>query len=301
VADDGVRLMALASRAETLAQRWGLELGPAYSHGLSHHWAASVRLPDGGHAVLKLGVPVPAGMELAPMACEATALRAYGGHGAVRVLDHDLALGALLLERADPGTLLATMVPESDDLATAALVDVMQQLHACVLTEAVAAALPELAEEGDSFAQYLAEYPSDEPDGPLPGGFVERAAALFDELVGSAPVRVVLHGDLHHANVLASTRGQWLAIDPHGMVGDPGYDVGAMVFNPDPDDHDPVLAALVPARVEQLADLSGIPVERVVAWAFVKAILHEVWNWEDGDGVGSRALDVARLLHPRLG
>ena len=139
------------------------------------------------------------------------------------------------------------------------------------------------------------------PDGPLPGRLVERAASLFDELVASAPDPVLLHGDLHHANVLASSRGPWLAIDPHGMLGDPGYDVGAMVYNPFPDDRDPALAALVPARVEQLADLGGQPVERVVAWAFVTAILHEVWTWEDGGSVGSRALDVAGLLHPRLG
>jgi len=308
----------LASRADTVAQRWGLRLGPSYSPGLSHHWAAAVTLPDGGPAVLKLGVPVPAGMTLAPMACEATALRAYDGRGAVRLLGCDLALGALLLERADPGTRLETLVPRSDAEATAALVAVLRHLHACPLPgpgpvdpedpegqpdpagPAGKGELPELAEEVESFAGYLAEYPPDEPEGPLPGHLVERAAALFAELVGSATDRVVLHGDLHHANVLASSRGPWLAIDPHGLVGDPGYDVGAMVYNPFLDDHDPALTALVPARVEQLADQAGLPIERVVAWGFVKAVLSELWTWEDGGDTGSRALDVAHLLYPRL-
>jgi len=296
----------LASRADTVAHRWQLQLGPAYSGGLSHHWAAPVTLPDGGPAVLKLGVPVPAGMRLAPMACEATALRAYDGHGAVRLLASDLAHGALLLERADPGTRLETLVPGSDAEATAAVAAVLQQLHSCPLPgpdpgdASGESALPDLVEEVDSFAEYLAEYPPDEPDGPLPRHLVQRAAELFTELVDSATERVVLHGDLHHANVLASSRSPWLAIDPHGLIGDPGYDIGAMVYNPFLHDHDPALTALVPARVEQLADLTGMPVERVVAWGFVKAVLSEVWAWEDGGDGGSRALDVAHLLHPRL-
>jgi streptomycin 6-kinase len=60
------------------------------------------------------------------------------------------------------------------------------------------------------------------------------------------------------------------------------------------------LTALVPARVEQLADAVGVPVERVVAWGFVACVLSDVWNaedWRPGDASPiSRATDVARLL-----
>ncbi len=43
-----------------------------------------------------------------------------------------------------------------------------------------------------------------------------------------------------------------------------------------------------------------MPTDRVVAYAFVKAVLSEVWTAEDGGTPGSRALDVARLLQPRV-
>lgn len=49
---------------------------------------------------------------------------------------------------------------------------------------------------------------------------------------------------------LAAQREPWLVIDPHGALGDPGYDVGSWLFNPNHDDRDPRLTALVPARVE---------------------------------------------------
>jgi streptomycin 6-kinase len=117
--------------------------------------------------------------------------------------------------------------------------------------------------------------------------------------------RAVLHGDLHHDNVLAGTREPWLAIDPHGLVGDPGYDVGSMLFNPDPANRDPALVALVPARIEQLADELAMPIERVTAWGFVKAMMSEVWSTEDmPTGAAappiSRAFDVALALLPLL-
>ena len=124
------------------------------------------------------------------------------------------------------------------------------------------------------------------------------------ELCASANERVVLHGDLHHDNILRSTREPWLAIDPNGIVGDPGYEVGALLFNPDPDDRDEALTALVPSRVEQLAEEWGMPAERVVAWGFVKAVMSEVWSAEGWSPAApapvSRALDVAYLLLPRL-
>jgi streptomycin 6-kinase len=91
------------------------------------------------------------------------------------------------------------------------------------------------------------------------GRLVNRAAGLLVELSESATDQVVLHGDLHHDNVLRAEREPWLAIDPHGVVGDPGFEVGAMLYNPDPARRDRELLALVPARIEQLADGLGCP------------------------------------------
>lgn len=136
----------------------------------------------------------------------------------------------------------------------------------------------ELAE----FDAHLARFPGDDP---IPRRTVVRAATVYRELCDSSPGDVVLHGDLHHANVLAATRRPWLAIDPHGHVGDPGYDTGQLLYNPLDSGAD--LTALAPRRVEQLADALGIPVERVRAWGFAVCVLSEVWSAGDGeiDGV----------------
>ncbi len=38
-------------------------------------------------------------------------------------------------------------------------------------------------------------------------------------------------GDLHHENILAAERAPWLAIDPKGVIGEPAYEMGALLRN----------------------------------------------------------------------
>jgi streptomycin 6-kinase len=51
------------------------------------------------------------------------------------------------------------------------------------------------------------------------------------ELNSTSESSVILHGDLHHANIIISAGRGWLAIDPKGVCGDPGYEVGPFMMN----------------------------------------------------------------------
>jgi streptomycin 6-kinase len=277
--------------AEVCAE-WELQPQPEPRFALSYHWVVPVTRADGSAAVLKLGVP-----DDGHLAVEAAALRAYGGRGAVRLLAHDGARGAHLLERADPGTPASALVPQEDAAALAALLSVRRALHAAACPPD--GELPPLSRLGESFDGYLRAFPG---DGPLPRRLVSTAGRLFGELCASAPESVVLHGDLHHDNVLRSDRS-WLAIDPHGWVGDPGYDLGAILYNP-PELSDVDALALLPGRLSRLIEAADdIPRERVIAWCFVKAVLSDVWNVEaaePNEDPATRASEVAGRLEPLL-
>lgn len=285
---DGRRWLAeLPALVAEIACDWQLVLGAPYA--MSLHWVAAVTRADGSAAVLKLGVPHDG-----HLATEAAALESYAGLGAVKLLEHDLGRGALLLEHAAPGTPVAALVPDRDETATAAVICVLKRLRRAPARNCP---LPDLAEYGVAFSRHLRDHPSDHM---LPRHLVERAGKLFEDLCGTATDRVVLHGDLHHDNILHADREPWLAIDPHGVIGDPGYELGAMLYNPDPGRRDDKILALLPARLEQLADGLQMPFERVVAWGFVKAVLSEVWTAQGGGNTGTRALDVALRLYPHL-
>jgi streptomycin 6-kinase len=258
---------------------------------MTFHWVGAVRRDDGAPAVLKLAVP---GSN--HQAVEATALRAWSGRGAAELLAHDADRGVLLMRRARPGRPLRHLVPDRDAEATTVLRRVMRRLHEAPVPEG---GVPPLTDVRSSFTDYLAVHPG---AGPLPRSLVEQALGRFDELTASAPASVLLHGDLHHDNVLSDETSEsgWMAIDPHGRIGDPGFEVGTLLYNPDPSDRSDELLRLVPCRVDQLADELGMQRDRVVGWGFVAATLSEVWSTEDSLAyLPTRALDVARLLESR--
>lgn len=127
---------------------------------------------------------------------------------------------------------------------------------------------------------------------PLPPRVVRAARVTLDRLLRHPVEDRVLHGDLHPQNLLWSQDRGWVAIDPHGLVGDPGYDVGPLLINPW--NADPI--ALLDRRLPLLAQLLGMPVERVAAWGLVRAVLAEAWHVQDTGHTAGGALAVAERL-----
>ena len=115
---DGQRFLdELPALLDSVTRDWGLDIVAPYP--MSFHWVCLVRTADGVEAVLKLGPPGHP-----DMASEIAALGHFGS-GAVRLLAHDVARGAMLLEKAEPGTAASALVPAKDLIATAAIITVM--------------------------------------------------------------------------------------------------------------------------------------------------------------------------------
>src|SRR5439155_1826575 len=86
---------------ERLISRRGLTLGEPFAGGVASELVAPVATADGEQAVLKVQHPHRESEH------EAAALELWDGDGAIRLLAHDPAHDALLLERCVPGTPLA--------------------------------------------------------------------------------------------------------------------------------------------------------------------------------------------------
>ncbi|MCG2718424.1 MAG: aminoglycoside phosphotransferase family protein, partial [Nanoarchaeota archaeon] len=56
--------------------------------------------------------------------------------------------------------------------------------------------------------------------GPFPEYLVDAAEQILAEFIPSMGERVLLHGDLHHWNILSAKRQPWLALDPKGVTGE---------------------------------------------------------------------------------
>jgi streptomycin 6-kinase len=275
------RLPAIIADCE---RHWSLMVQPPFK--LSYNYVAPAVRADGTRVVLKIGFPDH------ELMTEIAALRLYDGHGIVQLLDADAERGAFLLERLTPGTPLTQMVETDDAAATSIAAQVMRRLWRPVPPEQPFRSVMDWAAGMQRMRAHFGG-----GTGPFPTKLVEQAETLFAELLGSMAAPVLLHGDLHHDNILSAERQPWLALDPKGIVGEPAYEVGALLRNPLPKLLDmPYPARITARRVDHLAEELGIDRARIRGWGLAQAVLSAWWVIEDhGDG-WEPAIACAELL-----
>jgi hypothetical protein len=88
---------------------------PFVGRDVSSAWVAPVMLANGMAAILKLGMPHMEGEQ------ELQGLRFWNGDPTVHLLEADYKLGAMLIERCEPGTALRTLPEAEQDLVIASL------------------------------------------------------------------------------------------------------------------------------------------------------------------------------------
>ncbi len=272
------------------AERWQLALDPPYEC-LSINYAAPGRDAQGRPIVLKVCIP---GDEFST---EAAALRLYDGRGSIRLWGADLDRGALLIERAAPGASLDTVADDVE--ATHIACEVMRQLW-----RPVPAASAKILPTYDLWVQHMGERYQARlgPEHALLRRWVERALAMHRELAADQPAWVLLHGDLHHGNILAAERQPWLAIDPKGLAGPAIAETGPLLINRLAAPHTPETARrALGRRADQLADELGYDRQTLRAWGVVRAVMSAWWTVEDNssdwqstmicaEGLGSGAM-----------
>lgn len=275
-------LAGLSDLIGSLEERWGVAIGPPFGP-LSYHYVAPGIRRTGGEIVLKLAPP---GAELRH---EAETLKVFGGKGAVRLLAEDLDAGAMLLERVTPGGDVRRL---PDGEAARAVAGVMREIHRPLKS---GHPFPTVQEWGGAFGDLRRRYQGGA--GPLPGRVVGKAESLYAELAASMAEPVLLHGDLHHENVLSAEGDRWVAVDPQGVIGEPAYEVGAFLRNPIPEVwtwHE--LAKVMDRRVAVFAEELGFDRHRLIGWGYAQVVLSAIWSLE-GRGTSEEGwLVVAQAL-----
>jgi streptomycin 6-kinase len=254
-------LARLPEMLRDLEQRWSLTFGaPFDSDEASCAWVAPVARATGPSAVVKLGMPHFEAEH------ESEGLRFWNGDPTVRLLAADDDLGAMLLERCEPGTLLRSLPEPEQDLVIAGL---LRRLWRSPVAPHPFRPLSAMIARWSDETLAQAERWHDE-------GLVREGLRVFKELPHGAPAHVLLATDLHAGNVLRARREPWLVIDPKPFVGDPAYDATQHLRNcksrllADPD-----------GTIRRFADLLGVDHDRVRLWMFARAAAEPRDDWMD--------------------
>jgi streptomycin 6-kinase len=269
-----------------LAEKWEIVVETAVSD-LSYNFVATAKLKDNTPAILKVGVPNP------ELFTEMDALAVFNGQGAVKLFAADKANGAMLMERVLPGTQLSAIA--DDEITTRIAATAMKTLWQPEPAAHNFRTIPYLA----SGLQRLRSH-FNGSTGPLPLDLVSMAERMFVELIETSETAVLLHGDCHHMNILDAGSGKWQIIDPKGVIGDPAYEPAQFLFNPIP--HflsQPNPQQRIARRATIFAEQLNLSRERILGWAFCKAILSAWWCIEENHPV-DYDLTCAQLIHALL-
>lgn len=218
--------------------------------------------------------------------CGFAALQWWHGAGAVPVIAAEG--GGVLMPRADPPPDLADMSWHGDDMAAIRIL--------C----ATAARLHDVPQHGrpDGFPVLRTWFAALEREAAQ-GGIFARCWAQAQALLDQPEPAVLLHGDLHHGNVLHFGDAGWLAIDPKGIIGPRAFDYAVMFSNPDLiDPARPVALAAFGPRLALMADLAGLPRDTLLRWLLAWSGLSAAWFLED-DPVDRARLHIDLALAER--
>lgn len=126
-----------------------------------------------------------------------------------------------------------------------------------------------------------------------------RALSICAEMFEKYPDRVLLHGDLHHDNLLRRGDGSYAVIDPKGVIGPEILDTPRFIMNEldtpyeEPEkEHMAKVIALVSRELDY-------PEEDIRRLYFMEVVLGNVWCLEDGEEMNGEELTLAAEMNQR--
>ncbi len=259
---------SIAGHLHWISTIWNLRLGEAYPLSFNyvcHAWDRST----GQELVVKT----------APMSKyfrnEALMLAHYAGRSAARLIDSDLEHGVMLIERLDPGQRLLDGIAD-DDTATAIVAHIIKD---CVHLTPAALPIPSAYE----WAQVLTTIPTVAPGFDLiKPQHIQLALQIYEQDVQNHCTHA-LHGDLHHENILSTSRG-WNIIDPQGVSGPRAYETTAYLRNHQRQlENHPDIVGLTRRPIDIFSRILDVDAVSIARLNFAAMVLSAWWCYEDGN------------------
>lgn len=275
-------LAQLPAQIDLLSRQWGLRFIKPVSD-LSYNFVALVERQT-THEVLILKMAPKTGNIIA----EAQWLQCFH-KGAARVFEMDREQNAFLMERLVPGETLKSLVQAGqDEKATRILCQTILALHLGDPTSSHRQASNKHVSENRQYLPLL--------KGHIPDAILSKVETLFHELSSDRKGDVLLHGDLHHDNILKSG-STWKVIDPHCVLGDAAMESSPMIYNPlDCFPDHMALKQVIDSRLKIVFEMLPFDPERIKAWAFCWTLLSAAWDVEGFGKVLKNKIQIAEVI-----
>lgn len=264
----------MKDKINNAVERWGLSrCSEIYRHsakgvfsGESEQFGSVILKIDGNTAQLK---------------SEYRMLSGLSGQHSCKVYAYDEEAGLLLEERIFPGTVLRREA--SLEKRIGVFTGIFREIH-----------MP--AQEGETYLDWLegiCDYCIQAHAAGELLSLAVRAREFCAEMFGKYPERVLLHGDLHHDNLLSRTDGSYAMIDPKGVIGPAVMDLPRFILNELDTDHACPDREHIQKVIRLLGEQTGYPEEDIRKLFFMETVLANIWCLEGGDEMNRQELEVA--------
>ena len=239
--------------------------------------------------------------DIAQLKSEYHMLAKLNGHHSCKVYAFNEDKGQLLEERILPGTKLRA--EKSLEKRLDAFAEVFEAIHIDVVEDAQArTGEHKLLRRGTpSYLDWLEkayEYCEKNIE-ELQGAWKDSASQALTigrELFEKYPDRVLLHGDLHHDNLLLREDGDYVFVDPKGVVGPKIFDLPRFILNELETEYDEDDVTHIKSVITTLCEKLDYPEEDVRKLFYMETVLANIWSMEDGEDVNEEYVQVAEAI-----
>ena len=240
------------------AKKWHLVINEMIPY-LSVNCIFSCHSEFYGEAILKIGY------RLIETATEAGVLTDYSGHKYCRIYASDVENGVLLIEMLSPGK---SLYHDTDsDQRIKAFAKLYNDLH-----------IPSFGKTNyptyRGWIERFVKLAINREDIREHGS---KALSLYDDLIQTYNKSMLLHGDLHHNNIISDSDG-YTIIDPKGVVGDPIFDCSRFIMEEFCDSLLPCKQDAVLSFVSKLGKEIGVPADVLLKCLYIETV---IWMGED--------------------
>jgi len=264
-----------------IENEWSLNAEKPFRN-LSYNYVAPCVRADGGEAVLKIALP----LNNPEIFNEAKFLHMADGSGAVKLLKSDESRRAILLEKLSPGKNLKEVCRLDEAKAVEIAITIMRRL---LKKPPPDSAFRKVDEWFNNFFEKAGGT-------NFPPECQNKARGFYEQLSSNATDKFLIHGDLHHENILSAGREAFLAIDPKGIVGDIGYEIAVFLNN-----HlwwlasEKNLREKLNATVRRFSEAFEIEPPDLRKWAYAQIVLSAWWTFDENGENWGRELALAEI------
>jgi streptomycin 6-kinase len=283
-AEEGCKwLSELPHLIQNLQEQWELsEIEPL--NNSTYNFTAYCRYKNSQPAFLKIGFP-GSGIQR-----ESATLSAFAGVMIDIIACHAQA-DAMLLPRLNPAKPLHWLKKEAKQNQIAA--DLIKKLKPQNQDDFPFPALTE-------WFGILERFHKDH-DSPIPVKYLENGRQIFAELEKDKTTDQLMHGDLHHHNIL-SDGDEWRIIDPKGVIGNPLFETACYMYNPSPELLKcPDLIRIIETRIAVFSEILKYHPQQIAMMAYCQSVLSACWCLEDKQDCWQNALAWAEVFYYFLG